>query len=174
VPRSPPSPPVVGGALIPALSASGAAIVLAPAAALVTSAAEAAGDSTTCVPSALLPNAFWPEAFFLLSDVVGGALLMKRRPKQTTNRQRKYNAMTWARQLTYLVADLRPGLHGLGRAFFIFLFDPTSPAGSVLDVGRPCALGVWWGVSAACSPGNGAVVAFGDCTSPSLSSTSMV
>jgi hypothetical protein len=29
----------------------------------------------------LLPNAFWPEAFFPLSDVVGGTLLMKRRPK---------------------------------------------------------------------------------------------
>jgi hypothetical protein len=29
----------------------------------------------------LLTNASWPEAFFPLSDVVGGTLLMKRRPK---------------------------------------------------------------------------------------------
>jgi hypothetical protein len=32
----------------------------------------------------LLPNASWPEAFFSLSDVVKGTLLMKRRPKQNT------------------------------------------------------------------------------------------
>jgi hypothetical protein len=37
----------------------------------------------------------------------------------------------------YLVADIRPGLHGLGGAFFILLFDPTSPDGSVLDVAPP-------------------------------------
>jgi hypothetical protein len=82
--------------------------------------------------------------------------------------------MSWARQLTYLVADLRPGLLGLGGAFFILLFNPVLPAGSVLDVARPCTLGAGWAISTAYPPGNGAVVAFGDCTSPSLSSTSMV
>jgi hypothetical protein len=75
--------------------------------------------------------------------------------------------MTWARELTYLVAALRPGLHDLGGAFFILLFDPASPARSVLDVARPCTLGVGWGVSATCPSGDGAVVAFGDCMSPS-------
>jgi hypothetical protein len=76
--------------------------------------------------------------------------------------------------LTYLVADLSPGLQGLGGAFFILLFDPTPPAGSVLDVERPCAPDVGRGVSAACLPSDEAVVAFGDCTSPSSPSTSMV
>jgi hypothetical protein len=42
----------------------------------------------------LLPNASWPEAFFLLSDVGRETLLMKRRPKQTTNRHRKYKAIS--------------------------------------------------------------------------------
>jgi hypothetical protein len=32
--------------------------------------------------------------------------------------------MSRARQLTYLVADLRLGLQGLAGAFFILLFDP--------------------------------------------------
>jgi hypothetical protein len=45
------------------------------------SAVEAAGDPTTGVSGALLPNAFWPEAFFVLPDVVGGTLLMDRRHK---------------------------------------------------------------------------------------------
>jgi hypothetical protein len=72
---------VVGGIMVPALFASDAAVAPAPTAELVTSAAEAAGDSTTGVSGNLLPNAFWPEAFFPLSDVVGGTLLMKRRPK---------------------------------------------------------------------------------------------
>jgi hypothetical protein len=58
--------------------------------------------------------------------------------------------------------------------FFILLFDPTSSAGSVLDVDRSCALRIGRGVSAACFPDDGAVVAFGDYTSPSSSSTSMV
>jgi hypothetical protein len=62
----------------------------------------------------------------------------------------------------------------LGGAFFILLFDPTSPTGSVLDVAQPCALGIGWGISDAYTPGAGAVVAFGDCTSPSSSSMSMV
>jgi hypothetical protein len=62
----------------------------------------------------------------------------------------------------------------LGGAFFILLFDPTSPIWSALYIARPCALGVGWGISAAYPPSDGAVVAFGDCTSPSLSSTSMV
>jgi hypothetical protein len=65
-------------------------------------------------------------------------------------------------------------LHGLGGAFFILLLDPTSPVGSVLDVDRPCVLDVGWGISAICLPGDGAIVAFGDCTPPSSSSTSMV
>jgi hypothetical protein len=55
-----------------------AAVVPAPTAALVMSAAEAAGDSTTGVSGNLVPNASWPEAFFPLSDVVGGILLMKK------------------------------------------------------------------------------------------------
>jgi hypothetical protein len=73
-----------------------------------------------------------------------------------------------------LVADLRPGLQGLGGAFFILLCDPRSPAGSVLDIDRPCVFDVWWGVSTAYFPGDRAVVAFGDCASPSSSSMSMV
>jgi hypothetical protein len=125
------------------------------------------GDSTTGVPGALLPNASWPEVFFPLSDVIGEALLMKRRPKQTTNGQRKYKAMTWARELTYLVAALRPRLHGLGGVFFILLFDLAPPVGLVLNVARPCTLGVGWGVSATCPTGDRAVVAFGDYTLPS-------
>jgi hypothetical protein len=60
------------------LFASGAAAVPTPAAALITSAAEAAGDSTTGICGALVPNASFPEAFFLLSDVIGGTLLSKR------------------------------------------------------------------------------------------------
>jgi hypothetical protein len=73
-----------------------------------------------------------------------------------------------------LVADLRFDLQGLGGAFFHLLFDPASSAGSVLDVDRPCAPGAGRGISAACLPGDEAIVAFGDCTSPSSSSTSMV
>jgi hypothetical protein len=73
-----------------------------------------------------------------------------------------------------LVTDLRPGLQGLGGAFFILLFDPASPAGLVLNVDRPCVLEVGRGVSAACFLGDRAVVSFGDCTSPPSSSTSMV
>jgi hypothetical protein len=62
----------------------------------------------------------------------------------------------------------------LGEAFFNLLFDPASSAGPVLDVESPCAPGVGRGVSAACLHGDGAVVAFGDYTSPSSSSTSMI
>jgi hypothetical protein len=64
--------------------------------------------------------------------------------------------MSW-QDITYLVADLRLGLQGLGRAFFILLFDPMLSAGSVLDVDCPCAPDTGWGVSAACLPGDGAV-----------------
>jgi hypothetical protein len=63
------------------LSTSGAIVVATPAVVLVTSAAEVADDSTTGISGALLPNASWPEAFFPLSDVIGGTLLMDRRPK---------------------------------------------------------------------------------------------
>jgi hypothetical protein len=73
--------------LVPALSVSGTAVVATRAAALVTSAAEAAGDSTMGASGALVPNASWPEVFFMLSDVVGGTLHTKRRPKQTTSAQ---------------------------------------------------------------------------------------
>jgi hypothetical protein len=59
------------------LSASNAVVVPALPTALVTSAAEAAGDSTTGVSGILLPNSSWPEAFMPLSDVVGGALLIR-------------------------------------------------------------------------------------------------
>jgi hypothetical protein len=72
VPRSPPSPSVVGGALVLALFASDAAVAPAPAAALVASAAEAAGDSTTDVSGTLLPNTSWTEEFFQLPDIVEG------------------------------------------------------------------------------------------------------
>jgi hypothetical protein len=65
-----------------------------------------------------------------------------------------------------LVADLRPGLQGLGGAFSSLLFDPASSAGPVLDVDSPCAPGAGRGVSAARLPGDGAIVALGDCTSP--------
>jgi hypothetical protein len=44
----------------------------------------------------------------------------------------------------------------------------------VLDVESLCTPGAGRGVSASCLPSAGAVVAFGDCTSPSSSSTSMV
>jgi hypothetical protein len=71
----------VGGAQVPALSASDAAVVPALTAVLVTSAAEATGDSTTGVSGNLLANASWPKALFPLSDVVGGTLLMKTRHK---------------------------------------------------------------------------------------------
>jgi hypothetical protein len=43
----------------------------------------------------------------------------------------------------------------------------------VFDVDRPCTSGVGRGVSAACPTGDGPVVAFGDCTSLSSSSTSI-
>jgi hypothetical protein len=55
-----------------------AAVVPAPTVALVTSAAEATSESTTGVSGILLPNASWPEAFFLLFDIVGRALLIKK------------------------------------------------------------------------------------------------
>jgi hypothetical protein len=66
------------------------------------------------------------------------------------------------------------GLQGLGGAFFSLLFDPSLSAGPVLDVDSPCAPGAGRGVFAARLPDDGAVVALGDCTSPSSSSTSMV
>jgi hypothetical protein len=69
--RSLPSPLAVGGALVLALSASDAVVVPALMAALVMSAAEAAGDSTTSVSGIILQNASWPEAFLLLSNVIG-------------------------------------------------------------------------------------------------------
>jgi hypothetical protein len=65
-----------------------------------------------------------------------------------------------------LVADLRFGLHDLGGVFFNLLFDPTSSAGPVLDVDRPCAPGGKRDVSVACPAGDRAVVSFDDCTSP--------
>jgi hypothetical protein len=61
-----------------------------------------------------------------------------------------------------LVADLRPGFQGFGRAFFILLFEPRSSVGSVLDVDRSCVFDVWRGISTAYLPGDRAVVAFGD------------
>jgi hypothetical protein len=89
VPRSPPSLLAAEGALVPALSASNAAVAPAPVAALVTSVAEAADDSTTGTSGALVPNASWHEAFFPLSDVIGGTLLTKKRPKQIAGAQRR-------------------------------------------------------------------------------------
>jgi hypothetical protein len=74
---------------VPALPALGAAVVPTPAVVLITSAAEAAGDSTTSVSSSLLPNASRPEALFVPPDVVGGTLLMDRRPNKTPNQERE-------------------------------------------------------------------------------------
>jgi hypothetical protein len=51
--------------------------------------------------------------------------------------------------LTYLVADLRPGLQGLGGAFFILLCDPGSPTRSVLDARHPCVFDAWQGIDEA-------------------------
>jgi hypothetical protein len=68
------------------LYASNADVVPAPTVALVMSAAEAAGDSTTGVLGTLLPNASWPEAFLLLSDVIAGALLIKNNLGQNKSR----------------------------------------------------------------------------------------
>jgi hypothetical protein len=75
-------PPSVGGAvLVPAFSAADGAVALVPTAALVTSAVETAGDYSTGVSFALIPNASRPEAFLPLSDVVGGALHTSKRPQ---------------------------------------------------------------------------------------------
>jgi hypothetical protein len=93
---------------------------------LVTSAVKIVGDSTTGVSWILLPNASWPEAFLPLFDVVGGALHMrkdlsqKQRESWDTKRSRK-------QVLTYLVADLRPGMQGFGGAFFTLLCDQGRP-----------------------------------------------
>jgi hypothetical protein len=57
VPWLPPSPPVAGGALVPALSALGVAVVPAPAVVLVTSSAEAAA---TPPPASLAPCSQMP------------------------------------------------------------------------------------------------------------------
>jgi hypothetical protein len=45
---------------------------------LVMSATEAADDSITDVSGTLHPNASWPQAFFLLSNIVEETLFMKR------------------------------------------------------------------------------------------------
>jgi hypothetical protein len=169
----PPSPLAVGGALVLALSASAAAVVPAPTAALVTSVAEAAGDSITDVPGILLPNASWPEAFLPLSDVIVGALLI-----ENNLGQQQINSgnteLTVSRTIDLLGCRPKAGLARLGGAFFILSFDPTSPVGLVLDVVRPSVFDIGQGVSTACFPSDRVVVAFGDCTSPSSSSTSMV
>jgi hypothetical protein len=68
-----------------------------------------------------------------------------------------------------LVANLRPGLQGLGGAFFNLLFDLTLSAGLVLDMDSPYAPSAGRGISAALLPGDVAVVALGDRTSPSSS-----
>jgi hypothetical protein len=87
VQRSPPSPSTEEGTLVPALSASDAAVVPVSRDVLVTSAIDIAGDYTTGVSCILLPNASWPEALLPLSDVVGGALLMRKDLGQTTTRE---------------------------------------------------------------------------------------
>jgi hypothetical protein len=53
---------------------------------------EIAGDSTTSISWILLPNASWPEEFLPLSDVIGGALLMKQVLGQTTTREMEREA----------------------------------------------------------------------------------
>jgi hypothetical protein len=57
----------------------------------------------------------------------------------------------------------------LGRAFFNLLFDLALSAGLVLDMDTPCAPSAGWGISAALLPGDVAVVALDDRTSPSSS-----
>jgi hypothetical protein len=85
--------------------------------------------------------------------------------------------------MTYLVADLRPGLQGFGGAFLTLLCDPRSPSVSALDLGRSSVADIRRGVSTACSSvdaaprgvlTDGANVAHGESASPSSSSTSMV
>jgi hypothetical protein len=71
---------VAGALVVLALSASDAAVAPAPPAVIVTSSIETAGDSVTSVSLVLLPNASYPEAFLPLSDVVGGALHMRKGP----------------------------------------------------------------------------------------------
>jgi hypothetical protein len=45
------------------------------------SAVETVGDCSTGVSFTLLPNTSWPEAFLPLSDIVEGALHIRKRPK---------------------------------------------------------------------------------------------
>jgi hypothetical protein len=70
---------------------------------LVTSAVEIAVDSTTSVSLILLSNAYWPEAFLPLSNVVGGALHMRKDLSQTTTCEMGHEAKEEVDLLTYLV-----------------------------------------------------------------------
>jgi hypothetical protein len=85
--------------------------------------------------------------------------------------------------VTYLVADLSPGLQGFGGGFLALFCDPASPNVLALNLGRSSIVDVLRGVSVARSsvdaslhgvPGDGTVVALGDLVSSSSSSPSMV
>jgi hypothetical protein len=65
--------------LAPAFSATDAAVAPVPAVALIMSAVETVGDCSTGVSFALLPNTSWPEAFLPLSDIVEGALHIRKK-----------------------------------------------------------------------------------------------
>jgi hypothetical protein len=53
--------------------------------------------------------------------------------------------------MTYLVADLRPGLQGFGGAFLALLCDPRSPTVSALNLGLSLVVDIQRGISTACS-----------------------
>jgi hypothetical protein len=72
--RSSYSPSVVGAVLVSVFPTADAAVAPALTVTLVTSAVETAGNYSTGVSFALLPNASWPEASLPLSYVVRGAL----------------------------------------------------------------------------------------------------
>jgi hypothetical protein len=77
------------------LSASDAAVVPAPTAVLVTSAAKATGDSTTSISGIYLPNASCPEAFFPLSNVIRGALLIENNLSKQQTESRNTELIYW-------------------------------------------------------------------------------
>jgi hypothetical protein len=85
--------------------------------------------------------------------------------------------------MTYLVADLSPGLQGFGGDFLALFCDPRLPTVSALGLGRSSIVDVLRGVSTALSPvdaalrgvpTDGAVTALGDLALSSSSSMLMV
>jgi hypothetical protein len=59
---------------------------------------------------------------------------------------------TYVGIVAYLVADLSPGLQGLGGAFVALFCDPTLSNESVPDLGHSSVVEVLWGVSVTRSP----------------------